>query len=236
MSTDQSATDPFEHDDAAYAMGALDAADTAAFEAHLLSCPACRARVRDAQATLALLGPSTAAGAPGAGVPDRAQPRGEQTAPPDTLLPSLVRAVRHEQRRRRAVVGSLAGVAAACILALVFAVWPTSGPTGTSPTAARAMTAVAHDTPIRASVELTGHRWGTAIDVRCRYADGYDADVAYDLRVLDSAGVDHAAGSWQLGSGGSIDFVSGVQVPRARIREVQVTLPDGRPVLRLAVR
>ena len=45
--------DPFEHLDAAYAFGALDAAETAQFEAHLSTCPACTARV--AAACLALV-------------------------------------------------------------------------------------------------------------------------------------------------------------------------------------
>ena len=48
-------TDPFEHDDAAYVLGALDEPDRVAFEAHLETCPACQERVADARATTHLL-------------------------------------------------------------------------------------------------------------------------------------------------------------------------------------
>jgi anti-sigma factor RsiW len=39
--------DPYEHDDAAYVLGALSPTERAAFEEHLLTCDECAARVRE---------------------------------------------------------------------------------------------------------------------------------------------------------------------------------------------
>ena len=60
--------------------------------------------------------------------------------------------------------------------------------------------------------------------MHCRYADGYDADVPYNLRVIDSAGVNHDGRQLATRRRRDIDFTGGTEVPRARIREVQMTL------------
>jgi putative zinc finger protein len=219
--------DPFEHDDAAYVLGALDPEAATAFEEHLVSCAACRARVEVARSTVSLLGPREELAGPALGRST------EMPELPETVLPALLRAASREQRRRRTLLNSLAAVAAACVIALAVALWP-GGSTTSQHTTARAMAPVGRS-PVRATVQLTDHRWGTSIDVRCRYATGYDADVAYYLRVVDRAGGTHAAGSWQLAPGGVTDFVGGTQVPRAQIAALQVTLPGGQPVLQFAV-
>src|SRR5690242_2719871 len=144
-------TDPFAHDDAAYVLGALDPAEQAAFEQHLTTCAACTERVRSARSVLPAL----------ATVP------GEAFEPvPETLLPGLLRRAATTQRRRRYVYGAIAALAAACIAALVFTVWPSSGPQ----VAKQQMTALVA-TPVRASAALEPKAWGTQIELYCSYVE-----------------------------------------------------------------
>ncbi|MDP9118572.1 MAG: zf-HC2 domain-containing protein, partial [Actinomycetota bacterium] len=105
--------DPFGHDDAAYVFGALSADERHAFEAHLQTCLECTGRVaqtRTVAAQLAGLDESAFAGVECAG----ADIDGAESAPPDTLLPALLRAARRERDRRRGVFAGLAAVAVAC--------------------------------------------------------------------------------------------------------------------------
>ncbi len=215
-------TDPFAHSDAAYALGALDPAARAEFEAHLQTCPACRARVEDALATVALLG------APMPGDLDLAD-----EVPPDTLLPGLLRRARQERVRRRAVTTSIAIAAAACLVALVVVLWPSSTSTPSpAPQALRAV-AVSH---ITATAALVPKAWGTEIDVHCKYAESNAAGQhTYGLQVIDTAGQAHGAGSWTLSNAHSITFTGGTEVRRERIAKVQVTLADGTPILQLTL-
>ena len=81
---------------------------------------------------------------------------------------------------------------------------------------------------------LVAKPWGTEIDLRCHYADGLAGNgYTYGLRVIDGHHVVHDAGSWALAEGGETTFTGGTSVPRADIRSVQVTLPDGTPILQL---
>jgi anti-sigma factor RsiW len=218
--------DPFAHSDAAYAFGVLDADERAEFEAHLWTCPDCRLRVDQALSTVALLGPAGADGV------DLAT---DDEAPPDTLLPGLLRRARRERNRRRAVTASIASVAAACLIALVVLRWPGTGAGSPSSPPAQALQAV-QVSPVTATAALVSHSWGTEIRVRCRYAHGVEAGSqarAYGLRVIDRSGQAHDAGTWSLVGEASISFTGGTEVRRERIAKVQVTLADGTPVLQL---
>lgn len=210
-------TDPFRYDDAAYVLGALDAADRAQFEAHLKTCADCRARVAEARAGHVLLGGLDAADL-------------EETTPvPDTLLPGLLRAARRERTRRRWLIGSLGGVAAACAVALIVLLWPTGSSSHGSP--ARAMTAV-RPGPVAATAKLVSRGWGTEIDVVCYYRNNLD-HYTYKLRVIDNQGRQHWAGGWNLAPGGETTFTGGTSVPVSDISRVQITLGNGMPILQL---
>lgn len=214
--------DPFAQLDAAYALGALDADDLAAFEAHLRTCPACRARVEELRPTVQLLAAARAAGAVG--------PEPADAGPvPDTLLPRLLHQARRERTRRRRLTGAVAGVAAACLIALVVVLWPASS---TSP-ARQAFVAV-RTTPVEATARLVSQPWGTEIDVRCRYAR-YAAGLRgdYGLRVVERDRTTHDLGTWALVPTGVTTFTGGTAVRRERIASVQITLADGTPVLQL---
>jgi Putative zinc-finger len=215
--------DPFAQLDAAYVMGGLEPGERADFEQHLMTCAACRARVEDAAATIALIG----AAGPFGDIGDAFAPADV----PDTLLPGLLRRARHEHARRRVVTGALAGLVAACLVTLAVLIWPTSGSGRPAPQALQAV----RTSPVHATAVLESRAWGTEIDLKCRYSTGVHAYVPYELRVIDRDGTSHDAGSWTLAPGQVTDFTGGTAVPRAQIAKVQVTLSDGTPILQLTL-
>lgn len=211
-----SESDPFRYDDGAYVLGALSPEERDAFEDHLLRCDACVARVRQLADLPELL----------AGV---AEDEIASEPVPDTLLPRLLRAAARNQRRRRAVIGALAAVAAACLIALVVALWP--APSSSVPR--QSFTAVAQ-APVQATAVLTPKPWGTAIDVHCKYVhDVGDVEYRYNLIVYDRSGRGHRLGDWRLPADRDIDYQAGTSLSPRQIARLDITLPDGTPVLQL---
>jgi len=213
--------DPFIHFDAAYALGALSDDDRDEFELHMAGCAECRARVAEIADLPALL----------AGLPESAyEAAAEVAAPPDTLLPNLLRQVRREQRRRRLIVTGLTAAVAACLVALAVLVWPSAQPARPTP---RQMTAVAAS-PVQATAALVKRGWGTEIDLVCRYDESaHGPAVPYSLVVVDEHGARYPAGSWALQGGKQIRFTGGTAVALADIASVQITFGD-RPILQLS--
>jgi anti-sigma factor RsiW len=210
--------DPYLHDDAAYVLGALDPVERAAFEAHLAGCAECSARVRELADVPDLL----------AGI-DPAEFSDPTADPlPDTLLPGLLREARRRVRRQRTLVGSLAAVAAACVLALVIALWPAS----TGAPAARPFVAVGQS-PVSASATLTATAWGTAIDVHCRYQSDVTSSGRYKLVAVDRSGARHQLGDWALPPYQDINYQAGTALLPGQIARLEITLPNGAPVLQL---
>lgn len=210
-------TDQFRHHDAAYVLGALDEADRRAFEAHLEICAECRANVAEARNTADLLSGLTAADVADVG------------PMPDTMLPGLLRKASRERGRGRVIVGSLAAVAAAAVTVLVVALWPTGSPAARQ---AQAFAAV-RPNPVTATAELVSRSWGTEINLRCRYEEDIEHYTPYALVVIDKDGRQHAAGSWKLIPGHTIEYTGGTSVPRGQIAELQITRSDGTPILEL---
>jgi hypothetical protein len=211
--------DPFRYDDGAYVLGALDPDDRAAFEAHLETCPDCAARVNEVQALPGLL----------AGIDPAEFTDASTEPPPQTLLPSLLREARRQHRRQRRLIGGLAAVAAACVIALVVALWPAST---TSP-AQRPFVAVAQS-PVSATATLTSKAWGTAIDVHCHYLSGSVGGAwHYELVAYDRSGGKHDLGDWALPPDNDIDYQAGTALSPNDISRLEITLPDGTPLLRL---
>lgn len=215
-STGRAGQDPFVHDDAPYVLGMLAADERAAFEQHLAGCPECAARIAEIADLPALL----------ATVPfDEAVDE-----VPDTLLPGLLRRAGVERRRRNWLTAGLAGVAAACLIALTIAVWP-SGPTSPAPHP-RAMSALVAS-PVHATAALTDKGWGTEIELVC----GYDGSTppggyTYGLSVTDTGGLTTPLGSWTIVPGKDITFASGTALRRDQIASVQITVGET-PILQL---
>jgi hypothetical protein len=201
--------------DGAYVLGALSDPDRIAFEAHLAGCDACTASVRELSDLPALL----------ATVPESAL---ADEAPPLSLLPALQRRARSSVRRRRWIISGVAA-AAACVVALAVVVsWPTSAP-ASHPVA---MTAVA-PAPITATADVRDVRWGTKIELVCRYHETSQPVRPYALVVVDRSGVHHDLGTWNLVPGKATTYQSGIALPRSQVKEVDITTVSGKPLLAL---
>jgi anti-sigma-K factor RskA len=215
-------TDPFAYDDAAYVLGALSSDERAAFERHLATCPECTARVRELASLPALL----------ARVPASAY-RDEQEGPPASLLPHLLNRVRFEQRRRRWVTSGLAALAAACLVALAVAVWPSSSDPGRPAPKPQAMSALT-SSPVHATAALSSVAWGTKIELVCEYYTNTTRKWDYQLVVVDKHNVAHAVGSWTLVPGKVAHFTGGTALTRDQISKVEITVGD-RAILQLTL-
>lgn len=214
--------DPFRYDDGAYVLGALDDSDRQAFEAHLDTCAECRARVDELRPTGTLLTGALLAGITAADL-DAGPPV------PDTMLAGLLARARRERRRRQFGIASLGAVAAAAAAALVVVSWPAGSP----PAPATEAFAPVRPSPVSATATLVAKQWGTEIELHCRYAEPSEHSAPYQLIVTDRGHHRYVAGTWTLAPGGDTNFTGGTAVPRADIERVQITLPDGTPILQL---
>lgn len=228
-------TDPFAETAGAYVLGALDAAERAAFEAHLAVCPACRDAVDDVAHLPALL-----AAVPAGGLAD----------PPPSVLSGLLDEVardevgrrRAERRRRVLTGGGLLGAAAAGFVAGALALGggaagggSEGGPDVTATTVTlEAATAV----PIRAAVALEPVDWGTRLSVTCSYdASGVDpyggpapAVVEYALVVRDTEGRAQQVATWLAVPGREVTVPAATSLDLGEIAGVEMT-SGGRLVL-----
>jgi hypothetical protein len=204
---------------AAYVLGALPAAERSEFESHLAGCEDCRQSVGELAGIPGLLSRVSPA--------DLADP-----APvPDTLVPRLLREVRRSGRRRRTVVALLS--AAAVVLAVTGTTVVVDGLNGDQAPPMTAMTAVV-DSPVTASAALVGHRWGTEITMKCRYADSSEWSRPYDLVAVDDTGKSYQVATWVVGPGKTASVTGSVPVPRDHIDRLEIRLTSGQPLLRLS--
>jgi hypothetical protein len=219
--------DSFEHDDGAYVMGLLSRDDLAAFEDHLTTCEACRARVAQLRPTAGLLAAVSTQDLMDALEPDPAPPM------PDTLLPGLLRRAGVRRRRERWLSAGISGLAVASLVALVIAVWPaTSAGSGGRPQALTALSSA----PLRATAAVTSTSWGTRISLDCDYfgaAQGPAGAVSYGLTVVAKDGSRHTLGTWTVAPGRHTKFTSGTALPDSALRTIQITSISGTPVLAL---
>jgi hypothetical protein len=227
-------TDEFVLYDAAYVLGALSPADRREFEDHLKDCAACASSV------------GQLAGLPG--LMSRVsveQLTAEVEAPPETLLPSLARAVRRERGRRRLAVGATAA-AAACLIAVgamsLNGTGPLARPSVASPSSASSGTAnlalsAVIPTPVTARARLVDMAWGTRIDLTCAYnpkgqfpAGGFP----YALVVIDRSGDAQQVASWKALPGRELVIMGASSLTRHDIATVEVRTLSGRAILRLS--
>jgi anti-sigma-K factor RskA len=215
-------TDPFVHDDAAYVLGALSAEERAAFEAHLATCPNCKARVAEISHLPRLLA--------GMGEADLTVSAAD-AMPPDTLLPSVLRLARHERRRRRWIAASVAGAAAAAIVALSAALVSNGG--GSHAPQPVAMTALV-TTPVSATAQLQDVSGGTRIRLACHYASAYATELQYWLVVTDRSGATQTLGSWELSDGPTTDVERTTSLHRNQISSIEIKA-GMTPILKLSL-
>ena len=156
--------------DAAYVLGSLTSNERREYEAHLETCKRCRSAVAEISGIPALLGMLDLEDV-------RALDEETPEIPPlrPEVLDSILDKVRWRRRRSRWLMSAAVGVAAALLaVGVVVAIRPEIvGLENYSPqevTQAMEMAKVS-DTPINASITLTGFGWGTRIDMACSYGE-----------------------------------------------------------------
>ena len=227
-------TDEFALYDAPYVLGALSPADRQEFESHLKSCPECSRSVGEL------------AGLPG--LMSRVsidQLTSEAEPPPDTLLPSLARAVRRERRRRGLTIGVSAAAAAALIAAGTVAITQPDSP-ARPPVASSSSTpsgtgqlplAAVVPSPVTASARLVDMAWGTQIHLTCTYRTSASypaAGVPYSMVVIDHKGAAEQVATWKALPNRELTVTGASSRTRKDIAAVEIRTLSGRTILRLS--
>ena len=156
--------------DAAYVLGSLSSNERREYEAHLETCERCRSAVAEISGVPALLA-----------MMDLEDVRALDGETPETpplrpeVLDSVLDKVRWRRRRSRWLTSAAVGVAAALVaVGVVVAIRPEivglENSTPQETVQALDMNKVS-ETPINASISLTGFGWGTRIDMACSYGD-----------------------------------------------------------------
>jgi len=210
--------------DGAYVLGALSAADRAAFENHLSTCAECREAVAELAPTAGLLSRLSA---------DRARAIDASTGPVPVVLPdpSLRGRVVRTARRRRA--RRITAWTLAASLALVAVAVPTAVSLTNAASSSGAVYALddVDGAPLEASVKLTQVVWGTRIDLVCQYTgqvlDAPPGGWPYALAVTDDAGATTVLSTWRAGPGATTELSAGTDLAASRIGSVEIRTIDG---------
>jgi hypothetical protein len=225
--------DPYAMWDAAYVFGSLSESERHDFEAHLATCAHCREAVAELSGMPALLALIDA---------DDVKALDDAEAAPPPLRPevldSLVQKVEWRRRRgRRLRAMTLAAAAAVLAVAVLAGIWPVlrgqgdqSGPMATEVTMSKLA-----ETPINASVTLTGYGWGTRIDMVCTYGDyvsrGEATTQNLSMVVVGHNGIESQIATW-IGINGATALPSGsTLLQKDQIQAVQLVDTDTNTVL-----
>jgi hypothetical protein len=205
-------SDPYREWDAAYLLGALSANDRRAYEEHLRTCDECSSDV------------ASLVGVPGmlAVVPeDRAL--ATITAIPPNLLPGLVRSVQRDTRKRRIRLGGLmAGIAAAAAVIGAVVAIPLSRE---EPQGDYVVLAQTVSSKLSADARLVPERWGTTIEISCRYdelATPSERARGYELYVTGPSGKAQLLASWTAAPGTTVKPAATTKLQRAEIRALDI--------------
>jgi hypothetical protein len=205
-------SDPYREWDAAYLLGALSANDRRAYEEHLRTCDECSAEV------------ASLAGVPGmlAVLPDD-RALATITGTPPNLLPGLVRSVQRDTRKRRIRLGGLmAGIAsAAAVIGAVVAI-PLSRE---EPQGDYVVLAQTVSSKLSADARLVPERWGTTIEISCRYdelATPSERARGYELYVTGPSGKAQLLASWTAAPGTTVKPAATTKLQRGEIRALDI--------------
>jgi hypothetical protein len=224
--------DPYALWDAAYVLGSLSGAQRREFEAHLTTCPRCSAAVAELSGIPALLAQLTAEE-----VEALDNPAADEPPLRPEVLDSLLAKVEWRRRRtRRFAVITLAAAAAVLAVALVLGILPGLRGDGDDVPMASAVTmSKVAQTPINATVTLTGYGWGTRIDMVCTYGDyasrGQATTENLSMVLLGHNGTQSEVATW-VGVNGATALPSGnTTMQKDQIKSVQLVDTDTKAVL-----
>ena len=225
--------DPYAMWDAAYVLGSLSGNERREFEAHMATCPQCREAVAELSGIPALLAHLDAAEVGAIDDPEA------QTPPmnPEVLDSLLAKVAWRRRRRRRLGIATLAAAAAVLAVALVVGILPAiRGHGGDSePMASSVTMSKIAQTPINATVTMTGFGWGTRIDMVCTYGDYASRGAAttqnLGMIVVGRNGTQDQIATW-VGVNGATALPSGATLlPKDQIKSVQLVDTDTKAVL-----
>ncbi|WP_433165415.1 anti-sigma factor family protein [Kribbella sp. CA-247076] len=214
-------SDPYKEWDAAYLLGALSAKDRRAYEEHLRTCDECSAGV----ASLADVPRSLAA------LPDD-RALATITANPPNLLPGLVRAVQQDTRKRRLRIGlvmAAVATAAAVVGAVVAIPLSREEPQGDYVVLAQTVAS-----KLSADARLVPERWGTTIEISCRYdelATPSERARGYELYVTDTSGKAQLIASWTAAPGTTVKPAATTKLQRHEIRALDIRSSESGRIL-----
>jgi Putative zinc-finger len=219
--------------DAAYVLGSLSSEERREYEEHLQTCPQCRAAVAELSGIPALLSKLE--------LTDVAALDGEESQEPPLppeVLGSLTDKLRAQRRRSRWVT-SAAVAAAAALLAIGLVIGIRPGiiglRTGAEDVAAPSLEmAKVSDTPINATITMTGFGWGTRIDMACTYGDWGRRDAPpqnLGMVVVGRDGSHTQIATWLGLSGATALPSANTPIPMDEIAAVQLVSSDSGQVL-----
>jgi Putative zinc-finger len=218
--------------DAAYVLGSLSAADRREYEAHLRGCPSCRQSVDELSGMPALLGQLTADEV--AAIDDGAS----EALPPlnPRVLTSLQAKVSRRRRNTRVVTWTVAAAAAAVmVFGVLVGVQSHPGAPASPPAEASALTMTpVVPTELTATVTMTGHGWGTQIDMNCTYQaetgtsapDGDEPPDKLAMVVVGRDGSHDRLASWKAVDGVRATPVGSTSMPIDQIATVEIVSAD----------
>jgi hypothetical protein len=216
--------------DAAYVLGSLSESERLEYEAHLQTCPRCRAAVDELGEIPPLLAKLDRA--------DVVSLDGEQSGPSPQMLDSLLHRVSSRRRRSRwLTTAALAAAAAVLAVGLVIAIRPDAlgFGTGTDQIAGSAMDmSKVSETPINATISLTGYGWGTRIDMACTYGDWGKRDAPpqnLGMVIVGRDGSQSQVATWLGLSGATALPSANTPLPMEQIAAVQLVSADSGEVL-----
>ena len=214
----------FEFDDAAYLLGALEPDQREAFERHLRGCPICQDRIAELGGLPQVLARADVSA-------------WEPEAPPDTLLPRLMRQVAVSRRRRARRVGVLA-VAAACLLALLATGGVLAWQHARQPQVLTMQPVGANAAGVYATVRLAKSGSATRVTLVCGYPGGhgsYPAGAArsYRMVIVNRRGERVDLGSWTPQPDEDVQITRTSPWPRQSISLIEISDDWGRTVLQL---
>jgi hypothetical protein len=218
--------------DAAYVLGSLSSEERREYEAHLETCPECRAAVAELRGIPPLLSKLEA---------DDIEPfdDAEQAdGPRPQALGSLLDTVRAQRRRSLWVTtAAFAAAAALLVIGLVIAVSPEimGLQSGSQQAAAPSLEmSKVSETPINASISMTSYGWGTRIDMACTYGDWGQRDAPpqnLGMVVVGRDGSHSEVATW-LGLSGATALPSATTpIPMDKIASVQLVSSESGQVL-----
>lgn len=225
--------DEFATSAAAYVLGALPPAERHEFEEHLHECASCMRAVSELAGIPALLR--------SASLSDLERDI-STSAVPDTLLPGLTARVRAHRRRTTMLVGGGVLAAACLLLAALLIVLPGANKIAGTPSVPAMALPQRDDSPVRITASLLDVRWGTRINLECRYKhqsgwgtdQGWQGPAVYSLELTDETGGTQQVASWRGTPVGVTTVDATTSLRKDQIREMRVITADGQIISKLS--